>query len=156
MTSQKAWCYKRSETKLDRENVNLPLCGLYQQWRTTGLRCMGAGRGAGGDLASSGFWNFTFPYEIFSKKGCFLIFEWVKWNFTTFAPLFMATPVKIHYCLLEQILPTPMLTRKHYIFNRFPAFSGLTTSFYSLVSSSNAFIVYMPETFLTTLISKTP
>jgi len=31
------------------------------------------------------FWNLTFSYYIFSKKGCLLSFEWKKWNFTIFA-----------------------------------------------------------------------
>jgi len=35
---------------------------------------------AGGDLA------LPLDFEIFSKKGCFLSFEWEKSNFTTFGP----------------------------------------------------------------------
>ena len=31
---------------------------------------------------ASGFWNFTFFYHSFSKKGRFLGFEKEKWNFT--------------------------------------------------------------------------
>ena len=33
-----------------------------------------------------GFYNFTFPDEIFIKKVCFLSFEEEKQNFTTFGP----------------------------------------------------------------------
>jgi len=41
---------------------------------------MGVGRGAGGPRP-------PLHFENFSKKGCFLSFEWEKINFTTFAPL---------------------------------------------------------------------
>jgi len=40
---------------------------------------MGVERGAGVALA-------PLDFEIFSKKGCLLCFEWEKRNFTTFAP----------------------------------------------------------------------
>jgi len=41
---------------------------------------MGVGRGAGG-------LGPTLDFELFSKKSCFLSFEWEKSNFATFEPL---------------------------------------------------------------------
>jgi len=60
---------------------------------------MGVGKGGQGE-----FWpplNFEiwhFPIKFAAKKGCFLGFEWEKWNFTTFVPLKISYPGKIHYC----------------------------------------------------------
>jgi len=58
--------------------------------------------GVGRRLGPPGFWNLTFSYYIFSKKGCFLSFEREKWNFTACPPppgkILMVTSEKIHYC----------------------------------------------------------
>jgi len=45
-----------------------------------GVRSMGVGRGRPGRAL------VPLDFEIFSKKGCFLSFEWEKSNFTTFGP----------------------------------------------------------------------
>ena len=47
-----------------------------------------------------GFWNLTFFYQFFNKKGLFINFEWVKWNFATLASpgkIFLAALGKIHF-----------------------------------------------------------
>ena len=44
-------------------------------------------KGVRGASSPRGFWNLTVSYELLSKKGCFVRFEWVKLNFTTFPPL---------------------------------------------------------------------
>jgi len=55
-------------------------------------------------FVSPGFWNLTFSYETFSKKGCFLVSS--GWN--EISPLFGSLG-KIHYRPpLEKILPTSM------------------------------------------------
>jgi len=82
-------------------------CGMFLYLRSWALE------GSAGGANPHGFWNLTFFYYNFSKKGCFLSFE-RKNEITLFlAPLgktFSATSEKIHYCsLLEKILPTHML-----------------------------------------------
>ena len=63
-----------------------------------------------------GFLNFPFSYCIFSKKGSFLRFERVKWNFTVCAlpgKIFLATSGKMRYWpLLEKIFRCPCLRDK--------------------------------------------
>jgi len=63
-----------------------------KHWGELKRICMQAWVSEGEGLRLPGFWNLTFSYWIFSKKGCFC-FEWVEWNFTTFGP-----PGKIHFC----------------------------------------------------------
>ena len=58
----------------------------------SGPSAMCVQKGIQGGLASIGFWNLTFFYEMFGKSLC-LSFEWEKRNFTTFAP----PPGKIHH-----------------------------------------------------------
>jgi len=60
---------------------------------------MGVGRGAGGHAPS--------VFENFSKKGCFLSFDWEKLNFTPSGPP-RKTLEKSPSAPLEKILPTPM------------------------------------------------
>ena len=55
--------------------------GICWRWKH------GRRKGEGGALASIGFRNLTFSYQISSNKACFLSFEWVKRNFTTFGSL---------------------------------------------------------------------
>jgi len=50
-------------------------------------RCMGVRRGSRECHAPRGYWNFIFPYYLFSRKMLYLSFELVKLNFTTVAPL---------------------------------------------------------------------
>jgi len=47
-------------------------------------------------------------FEIPSKKGCFLSFEWEKSNFTTFDPLEKCRKKSPSAPLLEKVLPMPM------------------------------------------------
>ena len=46
----------------------------------------GGRKGGREDKPPPGFWNLTFSHEIFSKKGCFRSFKWLKWNFALLAP----------------------------------------------------------------------
>jgi len=80
-------------------------------WRSSQQRMHG--RGEGGKGKDPGFGNLTFSYWILVKKGCFLSFEWVKWNFTNFAPFWknlFGYPWKnpLFTPPLEKILPTFM------------------------------------------------
>jgi len=57
---------------------------------------MGVRRGDRGAFVPLDFEIQHFPIK-FQQKGCFLSFEWLKWNFGTFAPTcknFLATPGK--------------------------------------------------------------
>ena len=53
------------------------------------------------------FQNLTFSHQIFSKKGSFLNFEWLKWNFATFSPR-----CKNHFGYLWKIYYWPLAGRK--------------------------------------------
>ena len=47
---------------------------------------MGVGRGGGTGYGPPGFSNLTFSVKFSAKKDCYLRFESVKWNLTTFFP----------------------------------------------------------------------
>jgi len=63
---------------------------------------MGVGRRTGEALD-------PLDFENFSKKGCFLSFEWKKSNFTTFGPALENVWKNPLAPSLEKILPTPMI-----------------------------------------------
>jgi len=66
-------------------------------WRAPHTHYMGVGRGVAGCLA-------PLDFENFSKKSCFVNFEWEKTSFSTFPP-----PGKIPWLPpLEKIFPAPM------------------------------------------------
>jgi len=76
--STKTSCSKAARSELSCHEPVFAQFTVLMTWASEG-----GGRGA---LALYGFWNLTFSWYIFSKKGYFLTFESEKWNFTTFTP----------------------------------------------------------------------
>ena len=83
-------------------------------WTEAVLCAHGRRNGEQGESCPPGFWNLAFFYKIFNKKGCFLTFDWEKWNFTTFpAPKILLDSLeKSATAPLKKSLPTPMLVHR--------------------------------------------